>query len=270
MLSLKLNNKVIKIDTLNFSAGETNIRIDVEQFEVAKLSDSNLIEIGLFVKRNDSLFKDIFGLLQLKSIVDELLIDTVRNYNILKIPYLPFSRYDRHMIKGDSFDLKIMSELINGCNFDDVITKDVHSQVSSQLINKLYNSNNLKALDIVIYDNDYDYLVCPDDGAIERTKKNSLKYKKEFIQARKVRDPETGVINKTELVEKDIDLSDKQVLIVDDICDGGYTFIKLAEVLQQHGCKNIDLFVTHGIFSKGKQVLFDSGIKNVYCEYDLN
>lgn len=47
------------------------------------------------------------------------------------------------------------------------------------------------------------------------------------------------------------DVKDKNLLIIDDICDGGGTFIQLAEKLKGLGAAKIGLFVTHGIFSKG-------------------
>ena len=48
---------------------------------------------------------------------------------------------------------------------------------------------------------------------------------------------------------------DKKVLIVDDICDGGRTFIELAKVLRAKGAETVDLYTTHGIYSKGTKVL---------------
>jgi ribose-phosphate pyrophosphokinase len=41
------------------------------------------------------------------------------------------------------------------------------------------------------------------------------------------------------------------VLIVDDLCDGGGTFTAHASVLLAAGATAVDLYVTHGIFSKG-------------------
>ncbi len=41
-------------------------------------------------------------------------------------------------------------------------------------------------------------------------------------------------------------------VVVDDICDGGATFIALAQVIKvAQPDTTIDLYVTHGIFSKG-------------------
>ncbi len=45
-------------------------------------------------------------------------------------------------------------------------------------------------------------------------------------------------------------------LVVDDICDGGGTFLGLADKFwKQTSISTLDLYVTHGIFSKGVREL---------------
>jgi ribose-phosphate pyrophosphokinase len=77
---------------------------------------------------------------------------------------------------------------------------------------------------------------------------------KNILTATKVRDIESGKIIRTEVPNlnvTDIDHEFKYV-IVDDICDGGRTFIELAKVIKQRRPNTeIYLIVTHGIFSAG-------------------
>ncbi len=80
-----------------------------------------------------------------------------------------------------------------------------------------------------------------------------------FIRADKSRNMATGQI--TETVVYADDLTGKACVIVDDLCDGGRTFIELAKVLRAKGAAKIALVVTHGIFSKGKEPL------NKYIDY---
>ena len=52
------------------------------------------------------------------------------------------------------------------------------------------------------------------------------------------------------------------VVVVDDICDGGRTFIELLKASPTLDCgKSLSLFVTHGIFSQGTKPLFDAGFQ---------
>ncbi len=52
---------------------------------------------------------------------------------------------------------------------------------------------------------------------------------------------------------------DKPVVIVDDLCDGGATFIAEAQYLRKHipGIKNLKLFIYHGLFTKGIDIVAD-------------
>ena len=47
------------------------------------------------------------------------------------------------------------------------------------------------------------------------------------------------------------DLKNQICVIVDDICDGGGTFLGLAQELKNKNAGDIILIVSHGIFSKG-------------------
>jgi len=78
---------------------------------------------------------------------------------------------------------------------------------------------------------------------------------------KKTRDQSTGHITDYKLSGE---VEGKSVLIVDDICDGGMTFKLLAEELMEAGAVHINLYVTHGIFSKGLRTLFESGIEDVF------
>ena len=66
------------------------------------------------------------------------------------------------------------------------------------------------------------------------------------------RDTATGNIIRTDISVQDF--KGANLMIVDDICDGGRTFIELAKVLRERNAGKIELFITHGIFSKGVDV----------------
>jgi ribose-phosphate pyrophosphokinase len=57
-------------------------------------------------------------------------------------------------------------------------------------------------------------------------------------------------------------------MICDDIADGGKTFIELAKSLNGI-VKDINLYVSHGIFSKGLKVLHDAGISKIFTKEGL-
>ena len=81
----------------------------------------------------------------------------------------------------------------------------------------------------------------------------------------KVRDQLSGHITGMDFVRKpEIDV--KNVLIVDDICDGGRTFCEASKLLKKEfGCV-VHLYVSHGIFSRGLEPLRKSGIERIFTK----
>jgi ribose-phosphate pyrophosphokinase len=104
--------------------------------------------------------------------------------------------------------------------------------------------------------------VCPDKGARSRCENMATALgDRPLVYCEKVRDPATGKILGTDVHAQT--LEGKTAVITDDICDGGMTFIKIAEQLKAKRADKVVLFVTHGIFSKGLDV-FDTLIDHVF------
>ena len=185
----------------------------------------------------------------------------------LVIPYFPYARQDRVCVEGEALGAAVMANFINSLNFSKVTIWDAHSDVSPALINKVTNIEQISLLtrcEVLSQrlSRGELTLISPDAGASKKTIKISEKFNgvPEVIQAQKVRNLRTGEIIKTEIIG---DVKGKSVLIADDICDGGRTFIELAKVLKSHGAVEVSLFITHGIFSKGLDV-FEGLIDKIY------
>ena len=108
------------------------------------------------------------------------------------------------------------------------------------------------------------YLVSPDAGSNKKIfdLAKSIGYTDEIIRCDKLRDITTGKIIET-IVYKD-NLYGKDAIIVDDILDGGKTFIEIAKILKQKNVGKIYLVVTHGIFSAGYTQLGEY-FEQIYC-----
>jgi ribose-phosphate pyrophosphokinase len=55
------------------------------------------------------------------------------------------------------------------------------------------------------------------------------------------------------------------VVVVDDICDGGGTFLGVAAAMRARygGALQLHLFTSHGIYSKGAHVLLESAYQTI-------
>jgi ribose-phosphate pyrophosphokinase len=75
------------------------------------------------------------------------------------------------------------------------------------------------------------------------------------VTADKERDLTNGEIVRT-VVDIPSHIPDSAIyLVVDDICDGGRTFVELAKAIPEEKRSHLHLLVTHGIFSQGLDVL---------------
>ena len=196
------------------------------------------------------------------AIMDLLLVADALSVNQIKIgkltiPYMPYARQDRVCNDFEPHSLRVVAGLINSIGANKVQVWDAHSSVTEALIDNYQDCDltTIFNLSDVLLGEEYDVLIAPDAGAEKKVGKLGRWYGLPVEVARKVRDTMTGDIVKT-AINCETDLTGKRVLVVDDICDGGRTFIELAKVLAgTYTMKKCDLYVTHGIFSKGLQPL---------------
>lgn len=175
----------------------------------------------------------------------------------LVCPYLPYARQDRVMQPGEALSLKVMTDLINNLNFESVTVWDAHSDVSIALLNNVKQVEQSALVPFCFAPDERDniVLVAPDAGAIKKTLKVAQSFGSQMVRADKKRSTVDGSITGTVVYSEHI--GKKDFLIVDDICDGGRTFIELAKVLRPLTDGKIILYVTHGIFSKGLEPLLE-------------
>lgn len=178
------------------------------------------------------------------------------------IPYLPFARQDRVMVKGEPLSVKVIADLINSQGFEKVQIYDAHSEVSFALLNNSDAITNHSFVSEVLKEKTGYLIISPDAGAYKKIFKvcQHLNYKDEIVLCNKTRNVENGNITSVTCAVNDFQGMD--LYIIDDICDGGGTFILLADELKKRNCGKVNLIVSHGIFSKGVDAL--TNIDHIY------
>jgi ribose-phosphate pyrophosphokinase len=250
MIKVENNRGDVKYNSFKFSGGETQVK-------VTWTDKSDMYAEYMYITANITSSDDIMELL--------MVTDAIRRGGIEKVyltcPYLPYARQDRVCAEGEALSLKVFCDLINSQNYDKVTVWDVHSDVALALLNNVYNVPQSTFVNrIKMRPNTY--LVAPDAGSLKKIYDVSKQTGLPVIRADKTRDPKTGEITGTTVYSNFI--PDANFLIVDDICDGGRTFIELAKKLNEITTRRIDLYVTHGIFSQGLEEL-DRWIDTIYC-----
>lgn len=241
MIKIKIGNITQSIKQFTFPAGEVGVEIQYHP----NADTVSSVEVIAHLKNSD----DIMSLLLVSDAIDRKYTSAKKT---LDLKYVPYARQDRVCNDGESLSISVMTKLINSCKFSKVKIADPHSDVTPALIN---NYQVLESYDILKNKNlESYYIVAPDAGAYKKAhkwakEKNALG----VITANKVRDVKTGQIVS---VKVDADVTGLNLLVIDDIIEGGKTFTELAKCLQ--GVNKLELFVTHGIFSKGTKELTEA------------
>lgn len=272
---------------LNLTNNETSdIKFEVSKFpdgqQQVKITKCGEYFVQLKARLND--FKDL-----------ELIIcatKSLRNLGVKEIhlhtPYFLGSRSDRKFEEGSNNYLKdVICPIINSLNFESVTVLDPHSDVLEACLNNFKKVNNLSLVRFAT--NNYQYenkkksgimsedfiLISPDAGANKKifNVAEQIGYRGDIITCSKSRD-ENGKLSrvKTPLTTTQI-YSGKDIILIDDICDGGATFLNIAKeivrIQDQHNQLRAErgkiyLIVTHGIFSKGFKEL-NKYFDGIYC-----
>lgn len=185
----------------------------------------------------------------------------------LYVPYFIGGRSDRKFQVGGVHYLKqVVAPIINLQEYSKVTVIDPHSDVLESVLNSFEKGSHYDFIKWALTKIDNKdgaqnrvHLVSPDAGAYKKIFDVAKFFKiPNIVTANKVRDVITGQIVKTEVPVNVYDAG-KTFVIIDDICDGGRTFIEMAKAIKDRvkdshvdiGPTKIYLVVTHGIFSNG-------------------
>lgn len=225
---IKINDSLINQD--HFSSGELKLYFPIISFDTT-------IKIEWYYE-NDA---ELFTLICIKRYLDE----HYPKYNcILYMPYMGHARMDRTKNEEDIFTLKYFCEIINSLNFAEVRILDAHSNVGPALLSNVTNQSAFPCINRAIdkCDNGNLTLFFPDEGAMKRYSDLFPTYKYAF--GIKKRNWETQEIEGLSIIYPE-NVKDKDILIIDDICSYGNTFVRAAAALKETGAKSINLYITH-------------------------
>jgi ribose-phosphate pyrophosphokinase len=234
-----------------FPDGQQSVTIEIDRiFSIAKYAE------GVKIQTRLNTFRDLEIIICATAALRNLGVKSISLY----APYFMGARSDRRFTEGDTNYLKqVICPIINAQKFESVMVLDPHSDVLEACLDNFEKTSNheivKRALTDIDNKNDAQERIClvsPDAGAYKKIFDVAQKFGiDKVITATKVRDIRTGKILHTEIPVLDQHENIKYV-IIDDICDGGRTFLELAKAI--HGSRptaEVYLVVTHGIFSQG-------------------
>jgi len=259
----------IKYKISKFPDGQQNIVIEPTYWITDQLTIT-----AVTIKSRLNNWRDLELITCAVASLRELGIEEIHLYT----PYIMGARSDRKFEEGGNNYLRdVICPIINSLNFKSVTCIDPHSDVLEACIKGFRKESNLSLLKWALYDpalqgiykigdnlNNFN-LISPDAGASKKIYKlaDQIGYKGDIITCSKERDVD-GKLTKVNVPFSETDYQGKDFIIIDDICDGGATFINIAKELKIESKGKIYLIVTHGIFSKGFTEL-SKYFDGIYC-----
>jgi ribose-phosphate pyrophosphokinase len=166
------------------------------------------------------------------------------------IPYFGYARSDKKDRPRVPISAKLVANLIAKAGTDRVLTIDLHASQIQGFFD--IPVDHLYAAPIVVdyfKENPIDNLivVAPDTGGAERARA----YAKRLDAGLALCDKRRERANEADVMNIVGDVSGKNCLIIDDMCDTGGTICKVAEALHKAGANEISACFTHGVLSGG-------------------
>ncbi|WP_456421733.1 ribose-phosphate diphosphokinase [Thermococcus sp.] len=229
----ELGGEIIKVELRKFPDGEKYVRVLGSGNEATVVSstfapqDEKIVELLLI---GDALREK--GFERLRAVV----------------PYFSYSRQDRATKDGEPVSVRAIMKAL-GLYYDELYVFDIHNPKTLRYFPaKAVNVSPAKAIANYFREKLGDGIVlAPDKGALERARAVAEELGLEYSHFEKRRISPTEV----EMRPVDVDVTGKNVLIVDDIISTGGTMIKAANILRKLGAEGIFVGVTHGVFAEG-------------------
>lgn len=166
------------------------------------------------------------------------------------MPFFGYSRQDKKVLPREPITARLISDLFMKAGADRLVSVDLHTGQLQGFISKPFDS--LTALPIIT-----DYLaeriegktvvLSPDAGGVKRAERYARHLGASVAFIYKRRDPKTH--NESAALSMAGKVTDRHVVIVDDMIDTAGTVCNAAEMVRDYGALSVRIAATHGIFS---------------------
>ena len=234
-LSRYLKSNVVPIEFKTFPDGERYIRIKGEP------KNFHAVVVQSIIPPNPD--QSIIELCFILETLKELSVEKVTAV----IPYFAYARQDKRFLPGEAVSGRIVCDIIQNAGADEVITVDIHNK-------RIFKNFKIPAKDVSAVPLLGEYLnkfkptdpliISPDEGAMERAKTLADFMEAEYVIFSKFRDKHTGEI---EIKMTEINVTNRDVFIVDDIISTGSTMVRAVEIAKSQGASRIYTACTHAI-----------------------
>lgn len=254
---IKINGQSTGFSIGKYPDGTPAIRANFEALKTW-YKRNKYLEIAWFYENMEELF--------ILQVIVKYLREININNLVLILPYCPNARMDRSKSNEDVLEMKYFGQIINDMGFNVVKILDPHSTTVENVINNFCIIEPLpfikKTLERI---GNVDLLFYPDHGSESRYENIQKSINLPYLSGYKQRDWKTGKIESLQILGDTTLIKGKNILILDDICSKGGTFLYSAKALKEYGAATIYLYVTHCEDSIFQGEMINSGlIRQIY------
>jgi ribose-phosphate pyrophosphokinase len=184
----------------------------------------------------------------------------------LVAPYLAYMRQDMAFRPGEAISQRIVGKFLAGL-FDAVITVDPHLhrvatlQQAVPLAHAIVLSGAPLLSDWIAARRQNPLLIGPDEESAQWVAMAAARHGFDHAVCRKVRRGDRDV----EVALPEVALTDRQVVLLDDVASTGHSVARAAQLLLAAGAASVDVAVTHALFAgDALQVMQAAGIGEVW------
>lgn len=229
---------------LGVELGQMNIQHFADgEFEVSFEESIRGREVYLV----QSTFPNCDNLMELLLMIDAAKRASAKSI-IAVIPYFGWARQDRKDKPRVSIAAKLVADMLMTAGIDRVITMDLHADQIQGFFNvpvdHLYASSvfipYIQSLNL-----DNMVIATPDVGGAKRANSYAKYLDLPLVLCHKQR-AKANVVAKMTVIG---DVKDKNVILIDDMCDTAGTIVKAASLMMENGAKSVRALCSHAIMS---------------------
>ena len=254
MLGSKLENygiKIINVEYKIFPDGESYIRIP------SNVKGQNIMLLQSTYQPQDKHLIELF-----------LTINAAKSqgakYIIVVSPYLAYARQDSMFKPGECISLKTIIHLIENSGASAFITCNLHKAETIKWFKiPALNLSVVKLLAEYFLNIDLldPIILSPDKGAINLAKEAAVLLQADYSYLEKNRDRNTG---KVTTLYKKMRVTNRDVIIIDDIISSGSTIANVARLAANQGAKKIIATCIHPLLSNNAvQRMREAGVSEI-------
>ena len=181
-----------------------------------------------------------------------LMIDAAKRASAYKIiaviPYYGYARQDRKDKPRVAIGSKLIANMIQAAGADRLITMDLHAPQIQGYFDIPVDHLDSHAVFIPYIENlrlENLTFAAPDVGSANRIREIASYFEAEMVICDKHRKRANEIASMVVIG----DVTDRDVVIIDDICDTGGTLAKSAALLMEKGARSVRALITHPVLS---------------------